>query len=190
MSQRSTPDLKTVTARKRLPISKKPLFVEIGTEGGKKIGLGYRRNVGAGTWVVRISDGKKGNTTQAIATANDDLAANGATILTFYQARDLALAFARSRTPDAPPADPNAGRPITLGQALDRYEVDLKKRGPARSCYAGSRPPPKGTDRAARSTARREGAKNVARRHCRVHKRNRKPHRHGTEGRPHPRCHP
>src|SRR5262245_54602532 len=34
-------NLKTWTARKRLPVAKKPRFVEVGEESGRKIGLGY-----------------------------------------------------------------------------------------------------------------------------------------------------
>jgi hypothetical protein len=119
-----------VTARKRLPIAKRPRFVEIGEEGGRKIGLGYRRNQGPGAWVVRISDGRESSTTQAIGSADDDdIIANGVTILTFYQARDLALAFARNMTSSKPQAESTGGRPITVSQALDRYEANLKSRG-------------------------------------------------------------
>jgi len=106
-------NLKTWTARKRLPVAKKPRFVEVGEESGRKIGLGYRRNAGRGTWVVRISDGHKGNTTQAVGSADDDVIADGATILTFYQARDIALALARNKARPQPGNMVNDGRPIT-----------------------------------------------------------------------------
>ena len=60
-------DLETRSARLKLPVAKEPLFVRI----GRGIGLGYRRNQTAGTWVARIADGKGGSWTKAIAIADD-----------------------------------------------------------------------------------------------------------------------
>ena len=112
--------LETRSSRLKLPIAKKPVFVKIGLG----IGLGYRRNATAGTWVARISDGKGGNWTKAIATADDFDEANGDTVLDFWQAQDRARALARSgRTDDGEPQ-----KPTTIAEALDRYEVDLKIR--------------------------------------------------------------
>src|ERR1700736_2434890 len=54
-------------ARLKLPVAKKPVFAKI----GPGLGLGYRRNATAGTWVVRASDGQGGNWTTAIGTADD-----------------------------------------------------------------------------------------------------------------------
>ena len=65
-STRST-KLETRSARLRLPVAKKPVFVKI----GPSVGLGYRRNQTAGTWVARVADGKGGNWTKAIGTADD-----------------------------------------------------------------------------------------------------------------------
>ena len=54
--------LETRSARPKLPVAKKPVFVKI----GPRVGLGYRRNQTAGTWVLRVADGKGGNWTKAI----------------------------------------------------------------------------------------------------------------------------
>ena len=59
--------LETRSTRLKLPVAKKPVFVKI----GPSIGLGYRRNQTAGTWVVRVADGKGGNWTKAIGAADD-----------------------------------------------------------------------------------------------------------------------
>jgi len=103
----------------KLPVSKKPVFVKIGLG----LGLGYRRNTTAGTWVVRVADGEGGNWTKAIGTADDFDDANGSNILDFWQAQDRARAIGRvSRHGDD-------GKLPTVTEALDRYEADLDTRG-------------------------------------------------------------
>ena len=65
-----------------LPVARKPVFVKI----GQRVGLGYRRNATAGTWVVRVADGKGGNWTKTIAIAEDTgfrIARRGCTLLPF-----------------------------------------------------------------------------------------------------------
>jgi integrase len=105
----------------KLPIAKKPVFVKIGLG----IGLGYRRNATAGTWVARISDGKGGNWTKAIATADDFAEADGGDVRDFWQAQDRARALARH----AREGEGHESKPATIGQALNRYEKDLEIRG-------------------------------------------------------------
>jgi streptomycin 6-kinase len=110
--------LETRSSRLKMPVTSKRVFVKIGLG----IGLGYRRNATAGTWVARISDGKGGNWTKAIATADDFAEADGAGILDFWQAQDRARILARAgRTSDE--------RPITIGEALEQYATDLQIRG-------------------------------------------------------------
>ena len=111
--------LETRSARLRLPVAKKPLFVKI----GPGINLGYRRNQTAGTWVARIADGKGGNWTKAIGAANDFDEADGARMLDFWQAQEKARTLGRG--------DRGVGpiKPTTVGRALDSYEADLKVRG-------------------------------------------------------------
>ena len=114
--------LETRSARLRLPVSKVPVFLKI----GPKIGLGYHRNQTAGTWVVRLSDGKGRNTRKAIGNADDYEEADGDKVLDFWQAQERGRKLANGNGPVA--AVPR-GIPITVKQALERYEVDLKTRG-------------------------------------------------------------
>jgi len=114
------PQLENRTNRiDKLPIAKKPVFTKIGLG----IGLGYRRNRTAGTWVVRVADGKGGNWTEAIGFADDYEDANGNTILDFWRAQDKARARAKEARGDAPKA------PTSVRKALDDYEADIKARG-------------------------------------------------------------
>jgi integrase len=112
--------LETRTARLRLPVLKKPYFVRI----APGVGLGYRRNRTAGTWVTRAADGLGGNWTQAFATADDFEDANGTDVLNFWQAQERARALARGGRD----ADEDSGKPVTVAQIIDRYETDLRVR--------------------------------------------------------------
>jgi len=101
-------------------VAKKPIFVKV----GPRIGLGYRRNQTAGTWVARVADGKGGNWTKAIGTADDYDEANGGTVLDFWQAQDKARTLGRTERD----GDAGSQKPATVAQALDSYEADLKTR--------------------------------------------------------------
>jgi len=113
--------LETRTARLKLPILKKPYFVKI----APGVGLGYRRNRTAGTWVARAADGRGGNWTQAIAAADDFEDATGTDVLNFWQAQERARAVARGGRD----ATEDSGKPVTVAQIIDRYETDLRVRG-------------------------------------------------------------
>jgi integrase len=115
-------NLETRSARLKLAIAKKPLFVKI----GPGVGLGYRRNRATGTWVARVSDGKGGNWTKGIGYADDFDDADGTQVLDFWQAQQKARALARA---DRSGGSANAAKPATVRQALDTYEADLKTRG-------------------------------------------------------------
>jgi integrase len=112
--------LETRTARLKAAVRKKPYFVAV----APGVGLGYRRNKTAGTWVVRAADGKGGNWTQAFAVADDFEDANGTDVLNFWLAQDRARVLARGGRD----ADDDSGKPVTVAQMLDRYETDLKAR--------------------------------------------------------------
>jgi integrase len=100
------------TARAKLPISGKPLYIKLSTG----VSLGYRRNSGDGVWVVRISDGKGSNRVEKIGLADrEGLPSNGNTVLDFPQAQAKAL-LAKQRSKDQRKA-------ITVAQALDEYET-------------------------------------------------------------------
>src|SRR6516225_7219479 len=83
------------------------------------IALGYRRN--AGTWVVRVANGKGGNWTKGFAVADDHEDADGDHVFDFWQAQDNAKALARGTSDN--------GRPCTVSEALDAYAANLKARG-------------------------------------------------------------
>jgi integrase len=112
-------NLETRTSRLNEPIAKKPIFVKI----GPGVGLGYRRNRTAGTWVVRVADGRGANWTEAIGFADDFDDANGATILDYWQAQDKARARAGAGRGDG------SQKPVTVREALDNYKADLHARG-------------------------------------------------------------
>jgi integrase len=114
--------LETPEARRKLPVAKKPVFA---AKIGRGLTLGYRRNKAAGTWVVRVADGKGGNWTAAIGEADDIGKADGDKVLDFWQAQD----HGRDRARRGPAGDGDDGKPATIAKALDRYEANLKLRG-------------------------------------------------------------
>jgi integrase len=117
MARQVRSKLETRTARLKLPPAKKPVFVQI----APRVGLGYRRNKTAGTWVARVADGRGGNWTKAIGFADDFADADGRDVLDYWQAQDRARTVARGSDDD--------GKPVTVAAALDGYESDLKTRG-------------------------------------------------------------
>ena len=110
--------LETRTARLKLARRKKPHAFTTISPG---IALGYRRNQAAGTWVVRVADGRGGNWTKGFATADDHEDADGEHVLTFWQAQDKARALAVGSV--------DSGRPCTVIESLNAYAADLKARG-------------------------------------------------------------
>jgi integrase len=114
--------LETPTARLRCRISSKPIFVRV----SPGVSLGYRRNRTAGSWVVRVADGKRGNWTERIGAADDFENADGALILTYWQAQDHARARAARNG-----AELATSRPVVqlkVAVAVERYEIDLRTR--------------------------------------------------------------
>ena len=109
--------LESASARRKLPISKKPLYVKI----APNIRLGYRRNEGPGTWNVRVT-GPGIDWVKRIGLADDHEPADGRAVMSFWQAQDAARKLAR-RQPGDDVADD--GRPQTVGEALNAYEADL-----------------------------------------------------------------
>jgi integrase len=112
--------LETRTARLKLPIAKRPIFVSV----GRGISLGYRRNKKNGTWTYRTADGHGGKGPEMkVGVADDYVEADGKVVLDYWQAQDLVHAITRGERPNA------ANGPITIGKALDQYEANLKVRG-------------------------------------------------------------
>jgi integrase len=111
--------LETRTTRLKLPVRLKPYDFTTLSPG---IALGYRRNVGGGTWVLRAADGHGGNWTRRVALADDFEDADGEHVLTFWQAQERTRKLARGSADDA-------GRPTTVADAVDAYRRDLTARG-------------------------------------------------------------
>jgi integrase len=109
--------LENRTTRLKLPVRWKPYDFTTIAPG---IALGYRRNQAAGTWVVRVADGKGGNWTKRVGFA-DDFEADAEHILTWWQATDKARRLARGQD--------DAGRPAMVKEAVDAYAHDLRARG-------------------------------------------------------------
>src|SRR5690348_16078426 len=103
--------LETRSGRLRLAVAKKPVFVKIGLG----ISLGYRRNKTAGTWVVRVADGKGANWTKAVGTADDFDDSDGNLILDFWQAQEKARTLGHTQRGGA------VHKPATVREAIDTY---------------------------------------------------------------------
>jgi integrase len=111
--------LETATARRKLPVRKKPFYVTV----SPGIALGYRRNIGGGSWSARCT-GQGADWIKRIGLADDLEPEDGKHVLTYWQAIDMARALARRQ----PGAD-DTNRPVTVAEALDRYQRDLESRG-------------------------------------------------------------
>ena len=115
--------LESRSNRLKLSVRKKPKFTKIAAG----LSLGYRRNQGPGTWVVRVADGLGANWTKGLGAADDYADANGADVLDYWQACDRARALAQ-RGRDSEDTGADHGRPLTVDQALDAYALDLQAR--------------------------------------------------------------
>jgi len=114
--------LENRTARLKLEPRKKPyLFTTI----APGLAVGYRRNLGAGKWVLRAANGHGAYWTKAIGVADDFEDSDGKTVLTFYEAQDRAKQLARRQPGDDTGSD---SRPASVGEALDAYQRDLEAR--------------------------------------------------------------
>jgi integrase len=112
--------IETRTARLKLPVARKPVFIRI----GPGLSLGYRRNQVAGTWVLRVADGRGGAKTKAIGTADDYENSNGATVLDYWQAQVRAKSVARNSDGSG------SGKPLTVRRAAAVYLATLEAKNP------------------------------------------------------------
>jgi integrase len=109
--------IETKTARSKLPVSKVPVFERL----GQGVSIGYRRNAGgAGVWIVRLADGKRGKVEKRLALADDAGPADGRAVMNYQQAADAARRLGRGETDDA-----KAPEVVTLGEAIEAYKGDL-----------------------------------------------------------------
>jgi integrase len=111
--------LESRTARLKLAVRRRPY-------PGAKLARGkqmqYRRNKGNGTWLLKVSDGHGKPWTKAFAQADDFDEGNNKTILTFFEAQDVAKGLTRSEHGS------NDSAPITVCGALTDYRADLEAR--------------------------------------------------------------
>jgi len=84
--------LENRTSRLKLPIQGKP---HKGPNLARGITLLYRRNKTNGSWVLKASDGSGRFWTRVIGLADDFDDSDGKTILTFFEAQDIAKQLAR-----------------------------------------------------------------------------------------------
>ena len=112
--------LQSRSSRLKLAISSKPYdFTPIAPGAG----LGYRRNrTGPGAWVLRLADGRGGYVSRNIGLADDLVDADGADVLTWFQAVERGRKLAKGDKPE--PASL-----LTVANALDEYARDLAARG-------------------------------------------------------------
>lgn len=115
------PRLETPTARDKLPQSGKPYYGRPLAEG---LHLGYRKNRSGGKWVLRRYLGDERYTVETIASADDRQDANGSTILTFFQAQEVARAAAAKAQ-----APVGIAEPYSVANALDAYISKLEDEG-------------------------------------------------------------
>jgi integrase len=103
----------------KLPVRRKPYFCLL----SPGVFVGYRRNVGSGSWSVKASDGHGSAWLKSFALADDSEESNGASVLDFWAASTKARELAR--VDDGQISD----KPVTIDEALTAYEADLKARG-------------------------------------------------------------
>src|SRR6516165_2985201 len=112
--------LESPTARAKPTPRKKSYFVRVAPH----VALGYRRNQsGFGTWSVRFADGSA-NWLKSFGIADDLEPADDKTVFNYDQAIKQARSLARGEDDAETPATGSA--PVTVGEALDVYEADLK----------------------------------------------------------------
>ena len=110
--------LETATARRKLPVAKKPHYIKI----APGIHLGYRRNTGPGTWSVRVAD-SGAEWLKKIGIADDLEPAAPPAVLSYWQAIEAARRLGRRQPGD--PVDDDS-RPVTVSEAVDQYEAHLR----------------------------------------------------------------
>jgi integrase len=117
-----SPRLESASARLKLPVRKRPVWVKISIG----VHLGYRRNqTGGGSWTVRASDGHGHEWEKRLGLSDDFEPAAPPAVLSYWQALEAARKLARRQPGE--PADES--RPVTVAESLDAYACDLRARG-------------------------------------------------------------
>lgn len=108
------------SARLALPRRRRPYGY---TRVAPGIWIGYRRTTGAGSWDLRIANGRGDYRHEKIGTADDFEDADGEHVFDFWQACERGRQMARGQSLSSPPA--------TVADAVDVYRRDLLARGAA-----------------------------------------------------------
>lgn len=118
--RRPTAKIDSRSARLALPRHRRPYGY---TRVAPGIWIGYRRTKSAGSWDLKVANGKGDYRHEKIGIADDFENADGEHVLDFWQACERGRAMARGQTAGSQPA--------TWATALDSYEADLRARGGA-----------------------------------------------------------
>jgi integrase len=106
--------LESRAAREKLPPRGKPHYKTI----AQGLHLGYRKNKTGGMWVARLYLGNQNYVVETIATADDKLAADGKSVLDFWQAQQKASELHTKLNATAPDEPVPA---LTVRQAVEAY---------------------------------------------------------------------
>jgi hypothetical protein len=121
MAKPRSAKFETATARLKHAVDKKPYTV---VKLARGIFLEYRRNRGAGTWIVRAADGHGKYWTKRIGDAADFEKADNTVLFDYWAACERALVFARGTGDEA-----GTAAMVTLDQALTAYRKNLEALG-------------------------------------------------------------
>jgi integrase len=111
--------LENRTSRLKLPVRRKSYTVRI----APGIRLCFRRNLNAGAWSVLAANGAGGSWLRKIGYADDFEAADGKSVLDYWQACEAAKKLARTTDGES-----GGERPATVTEAIEAYQRDLAAR--------------------------------------------------------------
>jgi hypothetical protein len=129
--------LDTRSARVKCETRREPYWQKI----AKGCFVGYRRSGQSGTWVARMRDDVRRQHYQALGAADDNLDANGETVLTFAQAQEAARKFFEEKTHELAGREKGNDGPFTVRKALEAYFAERRREGSkglAKDLYAAN----------------------------------------------------
>jgi len=97
--------------------------------------LGYRKGARGGRWLVRWYKGARAYSQETLATADDVLAADGKTVISYAQAMTIARKFVEAKRQEAIAAA--AGPILTVKDAVDEYIAERDARERAKAAGSG-----------------------------------------------------
>lgn len=124
--------LDSPTAREKLKARGKPYYRPL----ARGLHIGYRKNKIGGMWVARVYCGEQTYKVETVASADDKLKADGASVLDFWQAQEAARQLHAKHNAPAAPVAPSVVRVRDVVEAyiVMRDARDTRRRGrPVRS---------------------------------------------------------